>query len=212
MTADVPGSPSGFLESVVQDNAGTVVATGYAFDQSHLYDTVQVDLYADGANVATVPAAGPRPELAYYGVPGNHGYVVAMNPAKTGTVTYCATARNIGPGADKSLGCKAINVVAPGSPIGAIESASSSKGIATVAGWAWDMSAPYDALNVMVTVNGDVKAFSLANQPKPVLAYYGIPGSHGYSVGVPANAGSTVCVFAFNVGPGENRLLDCRKV
>ena len=209
VSADVPGSPTGYLENVTQDNAGTVILSGYAFDQSHLYDTVQMVFTMDGVQVGGIPASEPRPELAWYGVPGNHGFRGAVTPTRSGWVTYCATAKNVGPGADKSLGCKTVGLVLPGSPIGAIETVARVGSLATVKGWAWDMSAPLDPITAMVTVNGAITGFTLANQPKPVLAYYGIPGNHGYSIQTAAKAGDSVCVFAFNVGPGENRLLGC---
>ena len=210
----VPGSPQGAIRAVTQDSVGWVIVTGWSFDPSDYAAAVAVTVTMNGQIVASATASQPFTDLAYYGVPGNHGFLTGFLPNVGGAATICASAVNVGPGANQSLGCTTVTMSAPGSPIGAqVSAVRDATGRVVVSGWAWDQNVPYSPLTVMVTVDGVPVGFGLAGTRYPALAFYGIPGDHGYRQPVTVTSGThSVCTFAFNQGPGENRLLGCTVV
>lgn len=210
--ATVPGSPTGEVQSATQDGSGNVTVSGYAYDPSAVTSSVVTVIVENGKPIAYLYADKPTPDLSPYGIPGKHGFSWTFKPSVGGNVSYCAYAANIGAGADNYIGCKYLNVVPPGSPQGDFESLTSANGQLTMSGWAWDQNNATGPVTLMVTVNGQVSAFLYADQPKPVLAAYGIPGQHAfkYTFSPPKSSGNSVCVYAFNQGPGADRLLGCR--
>ena len=210
--ATVPGSPGGEVQSATQDGSGNVTVSGYAYDTSAVTSPVVTVILENGKPIAYLYADKSTPDLSPYGIPGKHGFSWTFKPTVGGNVSYCAYAANIGAGADNYIGCKSLYVILPGSPQGDFESLTSANGQLTMTGWAWDQNNPTGPVILMVTTNGQVSAYLYADQPKPVLAYYGIPGNHGfkYTFTPPKSSGNTVCVYAFNQGEGSDRLLGCR--
>lgn len=204
--------PQGAMSASV-DNAGTIHVDGWAVDMSTPYAPVTVMFTIDGTAVAFAEASRPKPELAYYGIPGNHG-VKGSFPSTTGaTNQVCMYVFNTGGGNNIIAGCQTVKPPQI-NPQGALEASMDAGGNINVNGWAFDMSQPATPLNVMFTTNGQVSLIANAAGPRPELANYGVPGNHGFNVTykAPANVKSEVCMYVFNVGGGQNIMAGCRTV
>lgn len=98
-------------------------------------------------------------------------------------------------------------------PTGNVESVSTTADGFQVTGWAADPDSP-DPIDVHIYVNGVGYAATASGSRPDVQA--NIPGAgprHGFSATVPyRNGANAVCVYALNVGPGNNALLNCRTV
>lgn len=204
--------PVGTLRGVGQDAFGQVTVTGWAWDQSQPLTALTVMVTVNDKVAGFVAAGSPYVDnLAAYGIPGNHGWNFGYTPT-SGTAKVCAFAFNVGVGTNTLLGCTQASFRAPGSPIGGLEAVRPWAGHWIVSGWAWDPSAPLDPVTTMITVDGKVTAFVPASSARPELASFGIPGNHGYwyATTTAIRAGQTVCLYAFNIGAGENQLFDCK--
>lgn len=97
------------------------------------------------------------------------------------------------------------------SPLGVIDTLDSPPGSIHVGGWAFDPDSK-DPIQVAVYING-VGTTITANIARPDVdaAYGGVGPLHGYDVTLPvATPGpQQVCVYAINVGPGTNTLVNC---
>ncbi|MCU0311904.1 MAG: hypothetical protein MUE36_13285 [Acidimicrobiales bacterium] len=208
------GSPLGNLDTV-DPAAGGVLVGGWAVDLDDLTTSVTVDLRVDGRLAATTVANTPFPALqAYIPAAGpNRGYR-SFVPAAPGRRTLSAVARNVGPGVDKVLAQRTVDVRA-GDPFGNLELAAAGPRQIRVVGWMIDpdSTAPID---VHVYVNGAFAGLGVADRNRPDVgaAYPGFGPVHGFDVVVPAAAGlQTVQVYAINVGPGTtNPLIGTRSV
>jgi hypothetical protein len=205
------GSPFGNFEGATVVG-GNVQVKGWAIDPdttAPIYVWVTVDgvgrhLYA---NVN-------RPDVgaAYPGYGPNHGFTGTLTVGP-GSHTVCVTASNVGPGSHRSLGCRTVAVVPPGSPFGNFETAVGVPGGIYVEGWAIDpdTTAP---IYVWVTVDGVGRhLYAHVNRPDVAAAFPGFGANHGFAAVVGAAPGHhTVCVTASNVGAGAHRGLGCRVV
>lgn len=102
--------PIGFLDGA--DGPGALRVTGWAIDPDST-GPVPVDVSIDGTVVHSGAAQADRPDVgaAHPGYGPLHGLDVSV-PA-TGHPIVCLTARNVGPGADATVGC---TVARPGPP------------------------------------------------------------------------------------------------
>jgi hypothetical protein len=122
-------------------------------------------------------------------------------------------ARNVGPGADRGLGCREVD--ADRNPFGSLDVVRAVPGGLEVAGWAIDPDT-IDGIPVHVYVDGLGRGALDAALPRPdvgaVFPAYG--PNHGFRATFPAASGPRqVCVYAINVGPGTvNPRLGCRTV
>lgn len=103
-------SPFGGITAV--PSAGRATITGWTIDP----DTTQpiaVHIYMDGVGVAISSANISRPDVgrAYPAFGANHGISLALS-ATPSSHTICAYGINVGPGANKLLGCESIMVPA----------------------------------------------------------------------------------------------------
>jgi hypothetical protein len=202
------GSPFGNVESV-RAGTGEIRLAGWAIDPdttAPIYVWVTVDgvgrhLYANGS----------RPDVgaAYPGYGPDHGFSGTVT-ASGGTHTVCVTGSNVGSGAHRSLGCRAVTVVPVGSPFGNVESVRGVLGGIEVTGWAVDPDTT-GPIYVWVTLDGVGRhLYANASRPDVAAAYPGSGPEHGFTALLTAPAGShTVCVTASNVGPGAHRSLGC---
>jgi hypothetical protein len=201
--------PGGNVDLATRAPGGIRVA-GWAIDPNTASPDA-VDVYVGGAGTRTI-ANSDRPDIAAtapdYGA--KHGYNLVL-PAPHGTNRVCAYGINLGPGSTNTqLACK--TVVVSDLPMGSLDGASRNG----VVGWTIDpdSTAP---LEVHVYVNGAFRSKAVADGLRRDVgqAYPDYGAGHGYSAGfTPALApGSTVCVYAINVGPGAtNPQLGCRTV
>ena len=206
---NVPGSldraPFGVLDSVVPAAGGAVV-NGWAIDPDSAA-SLRILYVADGAwSVGTADVNRPDLGAAFPAAGPNHGFSQRVDMAP-GPRSVCAAAL----GADGStlhalLGCRAVNVP-NANPFGALDSVTTSGGQVTVSGWAIDPDTN-DPIWIHVYSAGGSLGF-VADQNRPdVGAAFGRGSAHGYSATVPKGDG--VCVWAINVGSGQNSLIGCR--
>lgn len=100
----VTGSPRGTFDGTTLVN-GQVRVRGWAFDPD-TDASVPIVFTVNGVNVGGAAANTSRPDVArvYPGFGPNRGFDTALTRRLSGQV--CATVRNVGPGADTSLGCR----------------------------------------------------------------------------------------------------------
>ena len=98
-TVVVPANPEGALESVTSPGPGTLRVQGWAAD-ADTTGPVAVRLTVDGADAGTHTADRPRGD----GHDG-HGFDITLTSVAPGAHAVCATALNVGGGADAPLGC-----------------------------------------------------------------------------------------------------------
>ncbi len=201
------GSPFGVLDSVTAVPGG-IRYGGWAIDPDTA-DPIWIHMYVDDSSSGVV-ADGQRPDVGavFPGYGAAHGFGGTLSAAP-GRRTVCAWAINVGVGSHQRIGCRQVTV-AGGSPIGFLDAMTRSGDEVTAQGWAID---PDTAEPVQLHVYvGSRLSGALANTARPDVgrAFPGYGDAHGFSVRVPAPAGSSVCVYAINVGAGSHRLLGCR--
>lgn len=202
-----PVKPIGALAASGGSN-GTISVDGWAYDGTAPMDPVTVAITTDGKNPIFMSANGPRPELAYYGMKGNHGFAHTYRVGTDGAHQICMYMIDIGSGQLVQAECETVSV-SGNDPVGAM-AVKKSNGAIAIDGWAFDPSDPYASATVMITRNGEAVAFQAANQPRPELANFGVPGNHGFALSVSAASGTnSICLFVFNIGPGADKLVQC---
>lgn len=210
-----PTPPTGVIDSVV-GGAGTVVATGWAFDPN-TSGAIVVQMTLDGVLVSSAPTSATRADVAQvYGLATqNHGYRTTVY-ATAGNHTLCVNALDSDSSAPSSLGCRDVTVTDSGTnamPFGVIDSAVPTPGSVTVTGWAIDpdTSTP---IGVHVYVDGAWAGAGTAGLSRPdVDQAYGHGPSHGYSITVPLAPGPhTVCTYGIDATGGPNPGLACVEV
>jgi hypothetical protein len=194
---------------IAQDAGGAVLVGGWAFD----WDTkapVDVRITIDGQVAGTLRADGNRPDIAaaYPGLGSAHGFS-GQFPMGGGSHNVCATVVNVGPGADKVIGCR---TVVSRSPFGSLDNVTVNRGSVSVGGWAIDPDTN-DPIDIHVYVGATGRAIR-ADLPRPdVDAVYGRGPNHGFATTMPVSPGTVeVKVFAINTGAGANVLLGSRTV
>ncbi|MDP9091364.1 MAG: fibronectin type III domain-containing protein [Actinomycetota bacterium] len=209
-TAAVPaGSPFGHND-VVAAVPGGVRVGGWAIDPDAQQAALTVALYSDGNLITSVPANVPRPDVAAAnpGAGPLHGYDTHVSVAD-GNHTVCVRAINIGPGADRTLGCW--NMFFQYSPVGHLDIVAAAGGHVRVSGWTFDPDSPQVSLSAFVGIDGAETTIT-ANQPRPDVgsAYPAAGALHGFSAVLPMPQGThSVCAVAQNVGFGANRTIGC---
>jgi hypothetical protein len=205
------GSPFGVVDSVTA-SPGSYTVSGWTFDPDSTAST-PVHVYVDNSGTAfTANTSRPDIAAAYPGYGDLHGYSVTV-PATPGVHNVCAYGIDIaGTGANRQLGCKQVAGMS-GNPVGVVDSIVASGGTITASGWAYDPDTA-QAIPVHVYVDSSGYPFTANGSRPDVGAIYPAYGAnHGYSVSVPAAAGThNVCVYGINIGPGGNQLLSCRSI
>lgn len=203
--------PMGFFDNAYV-SPGVVTVTGWALYQgSSAAATVQVSV--NGRVAGQGPANLARADVAA-AVPGagvNVGFAVTV-PLDRASNEVCVSAVSPAGNASTVLSCRTINVDTQ--PFGSLDVASPVPGGVRVRGWAMDPNSA-GPTDVHVYVNGRIGTVARASTSRPdvgtVFPAYG--SDHGYDAVVPVDAAvNTVCVYAINVGPGDNVLLGCRTV
>ncbi|WP_258724740.1 S1 family peptidase [Cellulomonas sp. NS3] len=197
--------PVGAVESLTVDS-GRVTITGWAWDPDTSAPT-DVHVYIDGAGVP-MRADLDRPDIAAaHGTAPARGYVHTRDLAP-GEHYACVYAINVGPGENTVLGCHTFSV-GTRTPVGAVESLTVDAGRVTITGWAWDpdTSAPTD---VHVYIDGAGVPMRADLDRPDIAAAHGTAPARGYVHTRDLAPGEHyACVYAINVGPGENTVLGC---
>jgi hypothetical protein len=204
----VQNNPIGMLDSAIQLPTGVQVS-GWALDLNSLAP-VTVSFTVDGHPAGSVSAAVPRPDLAshYPNAGVNHGFALVL-AVPAGRHLVCASATNLGAGADSRLNCAIVTV--RNNPLGMLDSATQVPGGLQLRGWALDLNSAAP-VSVFLYVDGRYLTRSAASAARPdLIAHYPtVGGDHGYALIVPVGPGRhTVCAYAINTGPGVNTLLRC---
>ena len=196
----------GFVAAVTVPAPGQATFYGWAEDGGPGSEPVEVEFLVDGEVVGRAVADHERADIAQaLGRPDPaHAFEQAVE-VPGGTHTVCA--RTVGHG-DVSLGCQEVEVLPGGQPVGVLESATVvAPGTVEVRGWAADVSAGRDPIDVEVTV-GPVTQTVTADQARPdIEGATGFDGGpdHGFVAQVPVGAGDfTACAVARNVGEGDD--------
>lgn len=208
------GTPLGAIDTAAPAPGG-ILATGWALDRDDPRAPVTVQLRIDGTSVASVVADDDRPgfEIFFPGAGTAHGWE-AVVPAAPGRRTLSVVAKNIGPGVDKVIGQRIVDVRA-GNPFGNLEFVGAGPGQIRATGWLLDpdTAVPTD---VHLYVDGRYAGLGRADRDRPDVgaAYPGYGSPHGFEVVVPAAPGlATVHAYAINTGPGDtNSLIGVRQV
>ncbi len=195
---------------------GTAVVRGWAIDADTL-DPIKVSAYVDGVAAETITAAEPRNDV-YRDFPeygAQHGFTFAL-PVSDGTHQICVVARNATdtPGLHTSLGCQSVS--AQHSPMGAVNTLTSSLGKVTLTGWALDPDAA-DVLPTTLTVDGEPSSVVPTTVTRTDIAvrFPGVGDQHGVRAVLELAEGTrTVCLQAPNVvdAAGNDATVGCKTV
>ena len=208
-------SPTGSLDTV-SAGPGSISVSGWALDPDAATSAIAVHVYVDGVGKAVLSATGSRPDVAA-ALPGAgpaHGYSVTV-AIDGGNHTACAYAINTGPGANTTLGCRAVTTGGP--PGGSLDGVSVI-GPRTLQVRGWSMDPGTAASNqVAVYAGGQGMAVMAASAPRPdVGAVYPAWGAaHGFTAAIGGAPAGTyqVCAYGLTVaGSGDNSTLGCRSV
>ncbi|MEP6559958.1 MAG: hypothetical protein ABJD68_02665, partial [Nakamurella sp.] len=222
-TIDVPG-PSGYLDRLTSDQAGTLGLIGWAADPDGPSAVEDVHLYVTGpaGTAKTVVHTGQSRADVHRALPWvgpDSGFVATVPTQGEGVNMVCAYAINLKPPAtNPGLGCQSVDVR---NAFGFLDTVTASGGKIISTGWAVNPNRPSEAVEVHIYDIGPsgTKRYTgfFGNQARPDVdkAFPGYGAAHGFSNSIPANgAGShTVCVYAITTGGGTgNPWLGCQTV
>ncbi|MBT2501319.1 glycoside hydrolase family 16 protein [Curtobacterium sp. ISL-83] len=193
----------GHLDAVTPVRGGVTVS-GWAADSSTTAST-KVTITVNGAATSIVASAARRDVAAAYPSLGAaHGFATTIN-APAGRDQVCVTAFTKAGTKSASLGCSTVTVP-NASPIGALDTATTSASSIALSGWAIDPDTA-SPIAVQVRVDGVTVQTVTASAARPDVgrAYPSAGPNHGFSATVPASGGNhSVCVVGVNVGRGGN--------
>jgi hypothetical protein len=201
------GSPFGVIDQTAA-YTGKVFARGWALDPD-TDASVTVRLTIDGSVADEKVADVTKTSLAaaFPGFGTNHAYSFEKSGVSAGAHRVCVEAVNVAGGANATIGCQVVTVLA-GSPILHFdEAAAKAPGQVTLRGWAIDPDV-VDPLRVHIYVDGQINSKITADVAKPSLAtaYFGYGENHAFSTTLTGLTAGTheVCVIAIGVGSGAN--------
>jgi alpha-tubulin suppressor-like RCC1 family protein len=195
---------------------------GWVFDRDALGSKQRVDIYQTAPArriVASVNTSITRPDVnRAYAITGVHGWTASF-AATPGLDTFCAYGINIGPGTNVLLGCRRAQVTPTYSPVGYLDSTSTSGSTVAMGGWTFDRDnltspEPVDIWQQLPTGRVIMRTYTTIPRPD-VNRVYGIGGNHGWSASftLPLNGNYRFCAYAINVGPSRaNVLIGCRSL
>jgi hypothetical protein len=209
--------PMGALDGAV-GGVGSVTVSGWAvdWDQPDVGPTVHV--YVDGRATTALPTPLARPDVARtYPTLGPHAGFRGSFAATPGTHDVCVYAINMGPGANRRLGCRTAVVTAPRPvPQGNLDAVTAFGDQVLVRGWALDEDQMTTSISVHVYVDGRGARAGTADEPDArVPLRYPLAGNlHGFAEVLTLTPGThSVCAYAINVGAYAGHLsLGCRTV
>ncbi len=211
LTAAALTAPIGSLDVASIAPGGARVA-GWALDPD-VADPISVHIYVDGSYAASMTADMSRPDIGdtYAGYGSNHGFDTSVGVG-AGSHTVCAYGINVGPGNNRLLGCRGVEIT--DLPTSSLDLVTMAPGGIRVAGWTLDPNAA-QAITVHIYVDGTFATSLTAEASRPDVAAF-LPGfgpSHGFDTVVGVGPGyHQVCTYAINIGPGTNTLIGCRAV
>ncbi len=212
-TAD-KASPFGVID-LASPGPGQIYLQGWTIDPSTT-SPIDVHVYIDGVGTNLGAASDVRSDLTgpfpYFGAP--HGYHHVFSGLSPGPHVVCVFGINQGLGSNTLLECRAVTILT-GSPIGRIAQViAGPDGTVFASGEAYD---PDVTASIQVHVYLDGQGFNTglatANHAASwIPTLYGSTHGFDFSTSGLANGPHDVCIFAINVGVGDNTLLGCSKV
>ncbi len=214
-TVTIPDpSPTGTFDGA-SAKAGAVSVRGWTFDPNQTSTSTSVRVTVGGSTAGTLQANVVRADVnKAKKVTGRHGYSGTVPVNKAGNQRVCVIAKNLDAGADKTLGCRTVNIPSS-NPTGRLDAASGGAGAVTVRGWAFDPNATSASLEGRVTVGGStIGSITMNGARADVNKAKKVTGRHGYSVKLlSAKTGKqSVCVIAKNTGYGSDTRLGCKTI
>lgn len=206
-----PTDPLGHVDAITAQH-DVVRVRGWAIDPNTA-NPIAVHVYVDGTARIARTAALARPDIggAYPAHGPNHGFDFSDLRLSNGAHQVCVYAINQAPGtANPQLGCRVVTT--NGNPVGAVDAFTVAPGGVRVRGWAFDPDAT-GPISVRVYIDGHFRQAIDTGLPHEE-ATPGAGPNRGYS-GVKINTSlgtHDVCVYAVNVGFGNNVTLRCRTV
>ncbi|NNE72367.1 MAG: hypothetical protein HKN26_01750 [Acidimicrobiales bacterium] len=203
------GSPIGALDVAVPTGDGRVRVRGWALDPNSA-QRLSVHIYSGSTYLGGGVADQRRNDIrdAYPAFGARRGFDFVVD-APTGDIrSICAYAIDVGVGNNTRLGCRNVDL-RPNALTGEVTSVGQVPGGVLVTGWAVDPASD-DEVRVTVSVDGTPVANRTAREPRVELEGLFASGeNHGFSVVVPAGAGShNICVDA-RPATGGSRRIDC---
>ncbi len=218
-------TPIGCVDSVT-GGTESVTVRGWAYDPDSPSTSIDVHVYIGGqVGTSSVLYAVPIQASTYrsdvnavYGISGNHGFECTIDLSGmgiSGTKTVYIYAIDTGGGTNPEIGQGSATIVANKTPVGCLDSVTSSNGTLTVTGWAYDPDASSSSISVHVYVGGPagsgtcLGAITANKTRSDVNSAYGISGSHGFSytfdlTDTGISGTKTVYVYAIDTGGGTN--------
>ncbi|OII38471.1 hypothetical protein BIU98_13595 [Curtobacterium sp. MMLR14_010] len=209
----VAGSnPVGAITAIATTSS-SIRVQGWAIDGDRL-DPIAVWVSIDGQRHGIMADRARQSVATTYPAWGaSHGFSGTWK-ASIGKHEVCVTARNVGAGTgDVSVGCKTV-AVTNARPIGSLDAVKGVSGGVQVSGWALDQDTPAVSIPVDVYVDSVGKRVTATRARVDVgSAHAGAGDLHGYSLKLPAKAGShKVCAYAIDSQDGPNATLGCTTV
>ena len=221
--------PKGNLESV-SAGENSVTVKGWAFDVDNTSKSIEIHVYIGGdagtGEGHAITANVSRPDVnTVYGCGSNHGFQSTISTSKTGTQPVYVYAINVGEGTNTLLGMQTVTISnkadTSSNPISNLEIVSAGENSVRVKGWTFDKDDTSKSLEVHVYVGGGAGAEGVeghvikANTSRPdVNTAYGCGSSHGFDSTITTKkvGTQTICVYAINIGSGENVLIGKKSV
>jgi len=216
-----PHDPFGHLSSQVKPVGGGILVHGWAAEPDALTNNVHIKAVRDGQiiqarGITSLPDAqvteehhtGPTPAFQL---------TVPVGPSRH---TICIVAVDQGDGVNTVLGCVATPLgtqltsadVAAHSPVGAFTHAGATARHLHVRGWTTDPDYVSRHTTVVLYVD-NVSTATVSTVAYPEPRPDGAGGSSDFDIDVPATSGAHMaCLWAVNVGFGNNTFLGCRAV
>uniref|UniRef100_UPI0018864464 hypothetical protein n=1 Tax=Cumulibacter manganitolerans TaxID=1884992 RepID=UPI0018864464 len=209
---------------VVEGKGGQIIINGWLIDDSDLSKSLGYWVFDNGQPIAYHVTNAPSPYLHPYGVGGNHAFGFSYTPATSGKHDICVLGQNTGFGVNTWIDCDTVSVdVAQNDPVGEL--------VVDVAdydanGWndlfvdayAYDPNDPSQSLRIVLFFDGQPIESGIADYDSRYWNPSGINGDHGYYTwlgeeGYEFSSGShQVCLFAYNIGAGRDKLIQCENI
>ncbi|XPP27420.1 MAG: hypothetical protein ACNYNX_04330 [Leucobacter sp.] len=205
------GNPVGEVKEL-WTTPGNIRMWGWALDPDTA-DPIDLHVSINGRwAVVRADAQNLAVGAAYPSHGNNHGFGAAI-PADPGNNRVCVYAINQGSGANTTLLCQDV-FVPNGDPVGEVKEIWGIPGAIRMWGWAADPDTA-DPIDLHIRVDGTQWHVIRADAPYSAMPQL-LPGvglDHGFGAWLPATPGlHEVCIWAKNVGNGNDRLLRCEIV
>lgn len=215
-TLQVRHDPAGFVDTARPVRGGIRVA-GWAGEAGSAGSTTVVVSVA-GSPVAELAAAGARPDvpaaMPWLNASTGFSAVLPLPGVPEGEQRICLTARNLGAGRDRPLGCRPVLV--QHDPVGFLDLVEVRPTGVAVAGWALDPDLAGAAQVRISTSYGQVLTVAATSDRPDVASAFPYGPAAGFVATIPKavpDGVQTVCADVVNAGAGgSDRRLGCRQV